>query len=859
MQKSSLKFWLLNGGILFYLLASEPIVAQVVPDATLPNNSVVPPNCTNCEITGGTTVGNNLFHSFQQFSIPTGGTAYFNNTSTIENIITRVTGKSISNIDGLIRANGTANLFLLNPNGIIFGSNASLNIGGSFLASTASSLKFADGTEFSAINPQSQPLLTISVPIGLQFGDSAGRIVNQSQASLGVNSFELPAGLHVQPGRTLALVGGDLVLERGNITAEAGRIELGSVAGNNLVSLTVNERGWVLGYEGIQNFQDISLSQTSFVDTSGDRGGDIQIQGRRVTLTEGSQVFSNSLTAGKAGKLRVSASESVELLGVGSFPDGGFFPTGLFARVEKEATGEGGTLTIETRRLSIRDGGTVSTTTFGAGRGVDLVVKASESVEIEGTSPDGGFPSSLFAGVDFIEPGEEATGRGGTLSIETGRLSVRGGAQVSTITFSSGRAGDLRVNALESVELTGTAPPELTGTAPNQLAPSGLLVNAEFGAKGDAGNLLLETGRLTVLDGAQISSFTRGGGQAGNLDISASDSIQLSGASPFASPTVGRSGIFASAEPGATRKAGELSITARQLTVENGAEISANNFGTGEQGTARFNVRQLIIRNGGEVRANSFSSGKAGNLIVNADEFIVLDNSGILRADTKGGGGNIEVTSPSLIMRRNSSITTNATGTASGGNIKLNTDVLVALENSDINANSEEFQGGKVRIDAQAIFGTEFRPAPIRDTPESDITATGGTPDLSGTVIINTPDVDPSSGLIELPENFVDASSLVDRRCSPSNRASRFVVTGSGGLPSSPIAVLGGDAIDVNWVTLPEQKSDRANITEDNFQVGDRIVEAQGWVKGPNGEVILTANPPTATPHNSWQRPIDCP
>ena len=277
--------------------------AQVTPDGTLgAESSVVTPTNVNGlpgeQIDGGATRGANLFHSFEQFSVPTRGEAFFNNALDIQNIISRVTGLSISNIDGLLRANGAANLFLLNPNGINFGANARLSIGGSFVGSTASSLNFADGTQFSATAPQATPLLTVSVPIGLQYGGTTGGIQVQGNGQgtrITPDLIDTPVGLRVEPNQTLAMVGGDVALTGGTLKTAGGRIELGSVAGSGLVSLTPIESGWALGYEGVPTFGDIQLSGVATADTSGAGGGDVRVQARRVTLTNGSSIEASTL------------------------------------------------------------------------------------------------------------------------------------------------------------------------------------------------------------------------------------------------------------------------------------------------------------------------------------------------------------------------------------------------------------------------------------------------------------------------------------------------------------------------------------------------------------------------------------
>ncbi|MEQ9621718.1 two-partner secretion domain-containing protein [Coleofasciculus chthonoplastes] len=564
--------------------------------------------------------------------------------------------------------------------------------------------------------------------------------------------------------------------------------------------------------------------------------GNIDIETGRLFSQDLGRVTTNTIGQGDSGNLTINA-DLVEVIGSSS-PDN---PGGLFSQTN--GFGDAGNLTINTDKLIIRNGGLVSASTIlSSGDGGILTVNAAESIDIIGTTPEGNFPSAI----GNIARG---TGDAGNIFVNTQRLMIRDGGAIGTTTFSQGDGGDLTVNASESIDIIGKA---AVGEIPSAISVDtfSLLPDA-----GNAGNLQVNTRQLRIEDGAFISASTFGAGQGGNLQVNADESITLRGRSIDGFP----SGLYA--QGFGTGNAGDLQVNTDQLRVEDGARVTVAT-GTIADDT-QLAASSLSFGLGLEVEFSDQATGNAGTMQINANS-IQLDHQGSLIARTiSGEGGNINLQVEDLIeMRRNSLISAEAFGgQGDGGNITIDTEFVVAIEdeNSDIVADAFGGNGGNITITAQNIFGLEFRP---QRTPKSDITASSEF-GLDGTVEINTPDVDPSRELNQLPTKPIDVRGLVGQVCQADAglNQSSFVVTGRGGLPPKPSELLRGEAVFADWISLESQGSDNDNTTAtlpDKPSQPRQIVEAKGWIRDEQGNVILTAEATNMTSGNPPVNPNLC-
>ena len=671
-------------------------LAQVTTDGT--TSTTVTPTDTGVQIDNGDRAEGNLFHSFEQFSIPTGTEAFFNNASDIVNIFSRVTGGNISNIDGLIRANGSANLFLINPAGIVFGEGARLQLGGSFYGSTADSIVFNDG-EFSA-NLDNPPLITVNAPIGLNFRDEPGTITVRGDGfgkRFSADLIDTENALRVNETATLGLIGGNLNLEGATLKTPGGRIELGSVGDNQTVSLIATDKGFSFGYETVTNFNNINLLQVSNIDASGLVNGDIKIQGDNINIIEGSVIEASTFgifSPETPGAIELNATDTITVDGE-TYVDGS--SSFIASQVYFGAVGDTGDININTGSLNFLNSGQISAAIFGEGNTGNISINATDSVVLDGLNTDF-VPSGIFNDVFSSEEG----GNSGDIIITADSIFVTNGGQVSASTFGEGDAGSISLTATNEINIDG-------GNAPVFII--GIFSTVETAGRGEAGDISVTTGSLNLSNGGQINASTFNLGNGGNITIDARDTIRVDGTNRNSNLL---SGIYSnSVEFRLTtidgirvpRNGGDIIINTGSLELLNGAriDVGAVNDSLGDAGSITINATDNII----------FQGDNSSDIDPNSnDELFVSGAFSNVSEDAGGTAGNIEITTNSLELSDGAQINSSTSGgmieqSINSGSITIRaTDTIIFDGSNAVNVASlnEEVTGNPYQVSSSGII-----------------------------------------------------------------------------------------------------------------------------------------------------------
>jgi filamentous hemagglutinin family protein len=845
--------------------------------------------------TVGKQVGTNLFHSFSQFDLISSESATFTGPSNIQNILARVTGGSASSIDGTVQsAIAGANLFLLNPAGVIFGAHAHIDVSGSFAVSTANYLKLADGGRFNT-SLGGQDVLT-SAPV------TAFGFLNAVPAPVSITE----STLNVSPAKSFSAVAGDISIDHGTITGEGSRVNLLSVKSAGEAQLDATNIDGTIDVTQFTAFGDINLTNAAQIDTSGLAGGPVIVRGgslnlddsfvtsetsgafsggtidivvkEGLTIGNGSYISTNTIGTGNSGNVFVNA-RTIVIDGKGD-PD--LFTTGIQAGstnavgnagnialvaddvqvrnsslISTNATGgigNGGNIAIDTQSLLVAEnslvdasslgdghggdvtviagsiildtgriatdatgiggagditltansllvvGGIVFASTFGSGDGGNIVVTVgsvsiekgnlfadtegvgnagnitltANSLDIEGSgmietdtlgtgmggeitvtanqitikvSGQNNQPSGISSGTFFEGAGGDVhviansifidggnmpiiffsngitaqagfnSGDAGDVTVQTGILTITGGGQISSSTFGRGNGGRVSVFA-DSILIDGEV--------------AGITAQAELGSSGNAGDVIVQTGDLTITDGSGISSSTFGQGNGGSVTVIA-NSLLIDGATGGSI-----TGIFAEAH--GSGHAGDVTVQTSDLTITGGGEVSSNTFGQGDGGNVTVTANSLLIDGVGAAagttgifaQAATGSAGAGGEVVINVGN-LMMENGGNISAKsfTSAIAGSVLLTLGTLSMDSDSSISSANTGTGSAGSVFISTTGSMELSGgSSISTSSSFGNAGSIELTSNGI---------IRLREGSSITASAGA--NGGNIHLSTPDL----------------------------------------------------------------------------------------------------------------------
>jgi filamentous hemagglutinin family protein len=568
-----------------------------------------------------------LLHSFSDFSLSSGQHANFSGNAGIQTLISRVTGANVTTIDGNLSSSiPGAHVFLLNPRGILFGPNAELDMAGDFTASTSDTLLFSDGQTLSVYSGNTLPILHSPTPQAFGFLSANAGDVRLDNAQL-------------HSSDKISLNGNDIAFENASsiqspdaVSVVANTIDIG--ADSNIQIFTATDRN-VAGELDLTAYNSIRIdgaggsSSLHTISQDGFAGATIALSANHIHLENGTQILSSNNGDGVSNAIEMTAGEKITFSGTNSTGKG------VTLLTSTNNTQTAGDITLNAPTIEMANGADLLSLNPGGGNAGDIMLTASGSLSLSGNDHEQEIMDQ--ANIQAIT---ESGGNAGRIDIEVGTLNLNDGARIQSGTQSSGAGNTTVITATESINLSGQQPSSKSISAITSYAGG-------YGQAASGGDISITAPRINLNDGARISANTVGGGNGGNVQINATESLRLSGRYGGETPDNAIEGnkngsrIEAQAADGATGDAGSVRIDAKDIQLRDGAIILTNAY-SGEGGDINIEANHIVSSNSDIKTSVRSASGNGGDVIIDADLLVLIDSDIKAQAES-GNGGNISL------------------------------------------------------------------------------------------------------------------------------------------------------------------------------------------------------------------------
>ncbi len=861
-------------------LITRPCVADVVRDGTIGPGEHVQvssgPGCDYCITESlGARSGANLYHSFSEFDVGTGETASFYGSG-LANVIARIPSSLPSTIDGHVTVE-SGNLFLLNPAGVIFGNDASLDIPASLAVSTADAIHFATDPGNPFVIDDTTPILSSAVPTHFAFDAGASGDVE----------FDVGGVLGVGDGERLTVVAADVIVRGGSkLQSRGGLVQiaaLGDVAAlvptdiadfdvtaqaADLGTILIEGSSWLNGRRGSASLPsngrvvlrggELRVEENSIVWAGGDGGPDpaIDIEAQRRIDVDGSWILDDGSDTRDPDDFHtgihmvapridlhdsasVIATSSVTLAGDIEIIASETLEVSDSSRVEtiNSATGSArsSSIDITTPALRIEGGGQIGSLSENLRTPGDVTVDAANgSIFISGRSASDN-PSGIFSRANAstgFDPGDPV----GNIVLTASTVDIKDGALVSTRTFGEVSAGNVFVTADEHIRVIGSA--------------GRLSEISARGYDGPGGSITLRAPRIELLDGGRVAATTTGDGTGGNVHVDQTDRLEIAGSTNIAG-TVERSGIFVDTRrPVGGGDAGRIDIDVSDLVrIRDGGALSVSTRGSGNGGSIEVRAgRSIVVADGSLISSKSELDGESGSITLEAGRSIRVDDSRIVSKANASQGGDIIIRGTGsgpveVVLDNGSTINATAAGLFDAGNVLVEDVARFYLIDSDITTEANQSGGGQIELRASEKIEL------VRSTLDTDVlTGNGGGGDITldaSKVVINSSAITARAQAGRGGNITIIADKYLQSADSPDpDASSRFGLDGHveirtpDGSLVPVLTPLDDEFLDVTGL-LAAPCAARMSAGQSSFIVRDR----EGLPVGPDGYVPLPLSP----------------